>query len=204
VNLLTAVAEHNQARVVLTGSLEEPEPGDAASSPYALSKFAARAYGALLQELVALPVVVLRVFMVYGPKQREVQKLVPYVILSLLRGERPQLTSGRREVDWVFVEDVADAFLAAGAAEDVAGASLDVGSGSACSIRSLVLRLVALIDPGIEPDFDAIPDRSQEQVRVADVEAAARAIGWRPQVRLDEGLERTVSWYRDQLARGAV
>ena len=203
VNLLTAVAEHNQARVVLTGSLEEPEPGDAASSPYALSKFAAREYGALLQELVALPVVVLRVFMVYGPKQSEVQKLVPYVILSLLRGERPQLTSGGREVDWVFVEDVADAFLAAGRAEDIAGASVDVGSGSTCSIRSLVLRLVELINPHVEPDFDAIPDRPEEQLRVANVEASAAAIGWRPRVGLEEGLMRTVEWYREQLVRGA-
>lgn len=204
VNLLTAVAERDAARVVLTGSLEEAEPGEPTSSPYALSKSAARAYGELLQALVALPVVVLRVFMVYGPKQMDLRKLVPYVILSLLRGERPQLTSGRREVDWVYVGDVADAFLAAAAAEDVAAASVDVGSGRASSIRSLVLRLVELIEPRVEPDFEAVPDRPREQVRVADVEAAAAAIGWRPRVELDEGLAQTVSWYRDQFERGVL
>jgi nucleoside-diphosphate-sugar epimerase len=204
VNLLTAVAERDAARVVLTGSLEEAEPGEPTSSPYALSKSAARAYGELLQALVALPVVVLRVFMVYGPKQRDLRKLVPYVILSLLHGERPQLTSGRREVDWVYVGDVADAFLAAAAAEDVVAASVDVGSGCASSIRSLVLRLVELIDSSIEPDFEAVPDRPREQARVADVEAAAAAIGWQPRVGLDDGLAQTVSWYRDQLERGVL
>jgi UDP-glucose 4-epimerase len=204
VNLLTAIAESNPAaRVVLTGSLEEPTAGDVtASSPYAASKLAARSYGRLFNETMGLAVIVLRVFMVYGPRQKDVKKLVPYVILSLLRGERPQLASGSRAVDWVYVEDVVDAFIAAAATADVASASVDVGSGSACSIKSLVERLVEMIDPRIKPEFGAIADRALEQVRVADIEAAAAAIGWRPQVGLDDGLTRTVRWYREQLERG--
>jgi UDP-glucose 4-epimerase len=203
VNLLTAVAEHGAARVLLAGSLEEPEP-DAAeppSSPYAASKLAARSYAEMFGAVFGIPVVVLRIFMAYGPRQRDVRKLVPYVILSLLRGEAPQLTSGLREVDWVYVGDIADAFAAAATAETTA--AVDVGSGTTCSIRSLVERLVELIDPEIVPAFGAVADRPSEQIRAADVGAAARTIGWRPQVELEEGLRRTVNWYREELGRGA-
>jgi UDP-glucose 4-epimerase len=201
VNLLTAVAEHGRARVVLTGSMEEPEHGEPPSSPYAASKLAARSYGELFAAMLELPVIVLRLFMTFGPGQQDLRKLVPYVTLSLLRGVAPQLTSGQREVDWVYIDDVAAAFVAAGACSDVAGASVDVGSGTSCSIRSLVERLVELVDPTIAPVFGAVEDRPLEQVRTADVEAAAAAIGWQPRVSLDEGLERTVGWYRDNLAR---
>jgi nucleoside-diphosphate-sugar epimerase len=206
VNLLSVIAELGSARVVLAGSLEEPDAGEPPSSPYAASKLAARSYAELFRNVIGLPVVVLRVFMVYGPKQQDLRKLVPSVILSLLRGQPPQLTSGRREIDWVYVGDVADAFVAAALAEDqdAAAASVDVGSGTTCTIRSVVEQLVRLIDPRIVPSFGAIEDRTLEQVRVADVETAAREIGWRPQVDLREGLERTVSWYRTRIEPGAL
>ena len=204
VNLLTAVAEQGRTRVVLAGSLEEPEAGEPPSSPYSASKSAARSYGELFATVWNLPVVTLRVFMTYGPGQRDTRKLVPYVIRSLLRGEAPQLTSGNREIDWVYVEDTAAAFAAAAAASEPTVASVDVGSGKTCSIRSLVERLVELVDPRIVPVFGAIEDRPLEQVRTADVEATAAAIGWRPQVGLDEGLERTVEWYRARLEQGAL
>jgi UDP-glucose 4-epimerase len=204
VSLLTALAEHGSPRVVLPGTLEEPDPGEAPSSPYAASKLAARSYAELFQTVIGLPVVVLRIFMVYGPRQQDLRKLVPYVILSLLRGEAPRLTSGRREIDWVYVGDVADAFVAAAVVEDAAHASVDVGSGTACSIRSLVDRLVELIDPVTLPAFGAIEDRPLEQIRVADVETAAQAIGWRPRVTLDAGLRRTVDWYRRQIEEGLL
>jgi nucleoside-diphosphate-sugar epimerase len=204
VNLLGALAEQGTARVLLAGSLEEPAPGEAPSSPYAASKLAARSYADLFRTAFGLPVVVLRVFMVYGARQQDLKKLVPYVTLSLLRGQAPRLTSGRREIDWVYVDDVADAFVAAAVADDPAAASVDVGSGTTCSIRALVEQLVELVDPAIIPEFGAIEDRPSEQIRTADVDAAARAIGWRPQVGLDEGLQRTVEWYRRELAAGRV
>ena len=91
VNLLTAAAEAGEARVVLAGSMEEPDRDDPApSSPYAAAKSAASAYARLFDQLYGLPVVNLRVFMVYGPGQRDDTKLIPYVISSLLRGEAPR------------------------------------------------------------------------------------------------------------------
>jgi len=92
--------------------------------------------------LYQLPVVILRVFMVYGPGQGDLQKLVPYVITSLLKGETPRFTSGTREVDWIYVEDVVAAFLEAARAPGVEGATLDVGTGKLVTVRQVVERFV--------------------------------------------------------------
>jgi UDP-glucose 4-epimerase len=146
-------------------------------------------------------VVHLRVFMVYGPGQRDLRKLVPYVTVSLLRGQAPKLTSGAREVDWIYVDDVVDAFLRAAVAPGLEGGSLDIGSGELVTARALVGRLSDLVGGGLEPAFGAIADRQFERVRVADPTMAAEAMGWRPRTPLEEGLERTVEFYRAHLDR---
>lgn len=200
VNLMVAAVEGGRPRVVLAGSMEEPDFGDpdaVAQSPYAVAKWGQLAYARHFAALHELPVVHLRVFMVYGPGQLDLRKLVPYVTVSLLRGEAPRLTSGAREVDWVYVDDVVDAFLRAAVAREVRGRSLDVGSGQVVSVRALVARLADLV--GGEVVFGAVPDRALERVRVADPEPAEAAIGWRPQTPLDGGLTRTVAFYRDHL-----
>ena len=66
----------------------------------------------MFHALYKLPVVIARVFMVYGPAQQDLTKLVPYVILSILRGETPKISSGGRPVDWIYVSDVVDGFMA--------------------------------------------------------------------------------------------
>jgi nucleoside-diphosphate-sugar epimerase len=204
VNLMVACAEAGCSRVVLAGSMEEPDLGDpnaVAQSPYAVAKWGALAYARHLHALHELPVVHLRVFMVYGPGQLDLRKLVPYVTVSLLRGESPKLASGAREVDWIYVDDVVDAFLRAAVAPGLDARSLDVGSGELVTARALVLRLHELVGGHANPAFGAIPDRPLERVRAADPAPSAEAMDWRPQVGLEEGLARTVDFYRSNLDR---
>ncbi len=204
VNVMVACAEVGCPRVVLAGSMEEPDMGDAdavAQSPYAVAKWGALAYARHFQALHALPVVHLRVFMAYGPGQLDVRKLVPYVTVSLLRGEAPKLTSGARAVDWVYVDDVVDAFLRAAVAPGAEGRSLDIGSGELVTARSLVACLWELVHADVQPAFGAIPDRALERVRAADPAPAAEAMGWQPQTPLKDGLARTVAYYRANVDR---
>jgi UDP-glucose 4-epimerase len=204
VNVMVASAEAGGPRVVLAGSMEEPDMGDAdavAQSPYAVGKWGALAYARHFQALHDLPVVHLRVFMVYGPGQLDLRKLVPYVTVSLLRGEAPKLTSGERAVDWVYVDDVVDAFLRAAVAPGAEGRSLDIGSGELVTARSVVVRLRELVGGDVEPAFGAIADRRLERIRAADPSGAADALGWRSRMSLADGLERTVAFYRSNLDR---
>jgi nucleoside-diphosphate-sugar epimerase len=133
--------------------------------------------------------------MAYGPGQNPT-KVVPYTILALLRGEAPELSSGDRALDWVYVDDVIEAFVAAAWRPGIAGRTLDLGLGTTVRIRDVVGQLVRSVAPTIVPRFGARPDRPDDRPRVADVEATAAALGWRATTSLETGLARTVEWYR--------
>jgi UDP-glucose 4-epimerase len=204
VNILAAMAASGQGRVVLAGSLEEAgigEEGAPPSSPYAAAKWASTAYAAMFRALWASQIVTLRISMAYGPGQRDRRKLVPYVIDSLLQGRAPRLTSGTRRVDWVYVDDVIDAFLAAAATPDASGV-MDIGSGSSTSIGDVVSMIQSVLNVDVEPDFGALPDRPYDRDRLADITAAKTLLGWKPTVELSEGLAATVSWYRRTQGHG--
>jgi UDP-glucose 4-epimerase len=201
VNILTVASEVGCRRIVLTNSLEEPDPGDPTSipsSPYAAAKWASSGYARMFHALYQLPVVILRLFMVYGPAQQDLGKLIPYVTLCLLRGEAPRLSSGQRDVDWIYVDDVVDGIIAAAQASNVEGKTIDIGSGELVSIRNVVEHLVRLTNPTIQPVFGALAERPLEQVRKANVATAHAQIGWKPKTLLREGLENTVNWFRQE------
>jgi UDP-glucose 4-epimerase len=200
VNLLTAVAELGCQRFVLAGSLEEPEANQAEAiipgSPYAAAKWASSAYARLFHSLYDVPIVITRLFMIYGPEQKDLNKLIPYVILSLLRGESPRLSSGERPVDWIYVDDIVSGLVAAAQTPGVEGRTFDLGSGTLVSIRDVVQELSRQINPDISLQFGAIPDRPMEKVQVADDNATYAGLGWKHEVNLKQGLTQTISWYQ--------
>lgn len=207
VHLLTAATAVGCRRLVLAGSLEEPDPGEGDPtpvSPYAAAKWASSGYARMFHALYGTPVVTARLFMVYGPGQQDMKKLVPYVILSLLRREPLRLSSGTRPVDWIYVDDVVAGLVAAALAPDVLGAGVDIGSGRLVTVREITERLVAMIDPEARPAFGAIGDRPLERLRVADTATASARLDWAPRVGLDDGLGRTVEWYRGRLEEGGI
>jgi UDP-glucose 4-epimerase len=142
---------------------------------------------------------VLRVAMVYGPGQPDTTKLVPYTALELLGGREPQLSSGTRLVDWVYVADVVDAFLAAAQRERAPGRVLDIGSGAQVSIRDTVELLAELVGGHAKPRFGAIADRPMDDPQLADPQPAEEVLGWRATTSLTDGLRATVRWYTDQV-----
>lgn len=201
VNLLAAAAGSGQPRVVLAGSMEEPHPGEkmtTPSSPYAASKWASTAYAQMFHGLWALPTVVLRIAMAYGPDQPDERKLIPYVITSLLEGRVPALTSGEREIDWVYIDDVVEAFVAAATVPSAAGGVLDIGSGTPVGIKRIVEHVKEITGSELEPRFGALEDRRLDSARIAAIHDAAASLGWTPRVDLGEGLSRTVEWYRNR------
>ena len=197
VNVLVAAAEAGAARVVLAGSLEESDDaGAAVSSPYAMSKWAARGYARLFHEAFGQPVVTARLFMLYGPGQRDEKKLIPSTILALLRGQPPHVSSGERQVDWVYIDDAAEGVLACALAPNVNGRSVDIGTGVLTSVRAVVETLCELIPGKPAPAFGSVASRPNEQVRAAGVDLARGLTGWSPKVALREGLSRTIAWWR--------
>jgi UDP-glucose 4-epimerase len=204
VNLLSILAETGCRRFIVTGSLVEPDSRsgeDVPPAPYAASKWASSDYVRMFHALYKLPGVIARVFMVYGPAQQDTTKLIPYVIGRVLHGEAPQITSGRRLIDWVYVNDVAQGLARMAVAPDIAGRTVDLGSGSLISTAELVEKICELMGGKQKPRFGAIPDRPMEPTRVARVDDTVRMLHWSPQTSLADGLRRTIEWYRNEATR---
>jgi nucleoside-diphosphate-sugar epimerase len=198
VNVLLAALEIGSHRVVLAGSYEEPEPGEPPRSPYAAAKAGATAYARMFSTLYGLSTVVLRPAMIYGPGQPDTSKLIPYVVRCFLGGETPVRGTGRRPIDWVYVDDVVSAFTMAAATDGVDGEVIDIGSGELHTITEVVSLLRAATGSREEARFGGLSDRPSEQGLPADTLRAERLLGWRATTSLEEGLRLTVDSIRDE------
>jgi nucleoside-diphosphate-sugar epimerase len=204
VNLLTAVAKSApDARVVLAGSIEEPHQAHELTprSPYAAAKAAATAYARMFHSLWQVRVSVLQIAMVYGPGQPDRTKLIPYTTLALLRGEAAKLSSGTRLVDWVYVDDVVDAFVSTAETDAAIGEVFDICSGRLISIRETVELLASIVGSEASPEFSAVADRPMDLAQRGDPRRATEVVKWKSATPLDVGLRKTVAWYaEDSLA----
>ena len=203
--LLEAATRVGCRRIVWSGSLlEEPaayQTFPVPPSPYGASRWAASAYARMFHALFGAPVVILRPSYVYGPGQ-DPTKLIPHTISALLEGESPRLGSGMRRLDCVYATDAARAFCNAASAAGVEGRTIDIGSGSPSSVRSIVELIVRLIGPTAgRPLFGAVPARPLEQEVAVDVDEAADTLGWRATTGLEDGLRATVEWFHDAQRR---
>ena len=197
VNLLTAIAKAApSARIVLAGSIEEPHQHDDLTphSPYAAAKWAASAYARMFAALWDVRASVLQIAMVYGPAQPDLTKLVPYATLELLRGGVPRLSSGTRLVDWVYIDDVVDAFVRTVDADAAIGKVFDICSGRLVSIRDTVELLNLIVGGEAQPQFSALADRRMDRAQRGDPRAAGELLDWRASTALEDGLRKTVAW----------
>jgi nucleoside-diphosphate-sugar epimerase len=201
VNVLLAALAAGSRRVVLAGSYEEPESDATPRSPYAASKIGATGYARMFASLYGLSTIVLRPAMIYGPGQRDGSKLIPYVTRCFLAGEAPVLGSGKRPIDWVYVDDVVDAFVSAATAEGLDGEVIDVGSGELHTITEVVEILASETCAMTGAQFGGLADRPSEHVTAADTERARRLLGWTATTSLTEGLALTVKAVRSTLER---
>jgi UDP-glucose 4-epimerase len=167
-------------------------------SPYAASKYAAEVYGMLFSDLYKLPVVCLRYFNVFGPRQdpaSEYAAVIPKFIDRLLSGQPPLVFGdGEQTRDFVFVSDVVKANLLA-ADSAASGVSLNIAAGERYSLNSLVFVLNELLGGGIEP-VHAPARLGEVRHSQADISSARVTLGYYPEVSLPEGLRRTIEWFR--------
>jgi nucleoside-diphosphate-sugar epimerase len=163
---------------------------------------ASKAGGTLLAQAFGrahgLSVVALRPFTAYGPFEGR-HRLVPSTILSALRRAPIDLTGGEQTRDFVFVEDIAEAFLIAVEANDVAGETFNLCTGTETTVRELAQKVVDLTGTSAELRFGALPYRDDELWSLSgDPRRSAARLGWTARTSLHEGLQRTVAWFRDQ------
>lgn len=176
------------------------------ASPYAVSKAAAAMYGEVFSHIYGTEIALLRYFNVFGPRQDPTSQyaaVIPRFVTSLLKGEAPMINGdGRQSRDFTFVENVVEANLAACACPNRLSGTYNV----ACGGTTTILRLYELISQelglNIAPTHG--PPRPGDISRsFADIARAKEAFGYAPRVSVEEGVRRTVAWYRAQYAAGA-
>lgn len=200
-NIMMAAQGTSCRRIILIGSLDEHlEEGKPILpvSPYAASKIAAGAYARMFHSLYQLPVVVARPFMVYGPQQKDRNKLVPYTIQSVLNQQEAFFTNGARKADWVYVSDVVDALLRIAVSPGIDGASIEIGTGKLTSVKEVVQLIFRKLNSPVEPGFGLRPNRGTENEIAAAVKDTKEKTGWEAQVDLETGMEHTIHWYQQQ------
>jgi UDP-glucose 4-epimerase len=141
----------------------------------------------------------LRLTASYGPMD-DAHRLIPSIILSLLRGNRVALTSGEQQWDYLYVEDAIKAVWKVAMTSEAQGI-FNLGSGNACSIRGIAKHVRDMIDPHLPLGFNEVPYSADRIMRLQADVSRLRAIGWSPETDIDEGLRRTVDWFRDNAWR---
>lgn len=174
------------------------------NSAYAVAKLAATAFCAQAARAGTLSAVTLRLYSAYGPFE-DPRRLIPTLLAHGLRGQLPPLVAPDTARDYVAVEDVADAFLAAAAhTGHPPGAIYNIGSGIQTSVAEIVEVVRRLLSVSAEPAWGSHPARRWDtSCWQADPRRARSALGWSPSVDLETGLGRTLAWLRasPELAR---
>jgi UDP-glucose 4-epimerase len=209
VNLLHALEGSGYERLVNIGTSEiygdvtSPFREDMAVrpvSPYAASKYAAEGLCRVFHQGRGWPIVMIRPFNAYGPAQTP-DRVIPEIIIRALAGQDVLMTRGRQTREFNFVEDLVDGMVRAAAVQGVEGELLNLGCEHDVSMRQVATTILELMGNPVTARFGALPDRPTEiwEMR-SDSTKAKKLLGWAPRHSLAEGLEKTIAWYRRELA----
>jgi NAD dependent epimerase/dehydratase len=168
-------------------------------SPYSASKIAADAIALSFYHSFNLPVAVARPFNTYGPRQSD-RAVIPSIISQALTKDKLTLGSTTPTRDFTFVTDTAEGFIKVAESEKSVGREINIGSGKEISIENLIKKIVSLVgrDVALEYDKERVrPAGSEVQRLLADNTIAKELLGWSPKVSLDEGLEKTIRFIKD-------
>jgi UDP-glucose 4-epimerase len=176
-------------------------------SPYAVSKAAGEQYAAVWARLYDVETVGLRYFNVFGPRQdpaSEYAAVIPRFILWGLRGEPLEVHGdGTQSRDFTYVDNVVEANVLAAKAADAAGEVVNVGCGDRVSLLDIIAALERLLGRRLERRHT--PRRPGDVPHtLADVAKAKRLLGYTPLVDFEEGLRRTVEFFRSGGSAGST
>ena len=211
VNVLIAARDAKVKRVVYAASSSaygesatlpkheamKPDP----ISPYAVAKLASEQYMVSFYRCYGLETVCLRYFNIFGPRQdpsSPYSGVLAKFITQMLRGEQPSIFGdGEQSRDFTFIDNAVDANLLAckAPAENVAGQVFNVATGRRVTLNETFKMLLELTPYKGQPKY--APERGGDiKHSLADISKAAAGFGYKPSVNFDEGLRRTVDWYR--------
>jgi dTDP-glucose 4,6-dehydratase len=210
-NVLLAARDAGVERVVHTSTsevygtaqrvpIDETHPLQG-QSPYSASKIGADKIAESFHCAFDLPVVTLRPFNTYGPRQ-SARAVIPTIITQALTQNVVRLGNLEARRDLVFVSDTVEGFLKSAHTPGIEGKTFNLGTGVDLEVRDLAQEIIALIGKPVKvvvaPER-LRPEKSEVQRLLADNTLAQQRLGWTPQVSRREGLGRTIAWITEHL-----
>lgn len=199
--------EHLKSFVNLGSSDEygnQPAPQDESMreepiAPYSFAKCAATHLLQMMYRTEGFPGKIARIFLTYGPGQ-DSRRFLPQVVLGCLADRDIPTSEGQQLRDFCYVEDVASGLFQLLESEKADGEVVNIASGQPIAIRDMFEKIRSIIGAG-RPEYGKYPYRPGENMRLfASIEKAKRLIGFEPATSLDDGLARTIDYYRDLLS----
>jgi UDP-glucose 4-epimerase len=161
-------------------------------SAYSFSKVTATALCQMMHGLYGYPVAVLRPTVAYGPGQRG-NMFIPALIGSLKENKKFEMTKGEQTRDFIYVEDLIDAYVSCAASRKMNGQIYNIGSGKPYSIREIAEKIGDLMGKKGLIHFGGVEYRRSEIMSYyVDCSKAGEELGWKPKTSIDEGLRRTI------------
>ena len=208
VHLLEACLRTGFESFVNTGSSSEYGVKDHApseteivepNSHYAVTKASATLFCRYTARHHEAPVSTLRLYSVFGPYEEQT-RLIPTLIRRGLKGELPPLVDPDGAHDFVFIDDVLDAYLlATTVAHQELGAVYNIGTGTQTTMREVVEIAQRVLEIPAEPVWGSMPNRSWDTaVWLANSQKAWTALHWKPRTSFENGFRRTVEWFRQR------
>lgn len=215
-NVLQAARNHNVTRVLHTSTsevygtaqyvpIDEKHPV-VGQSPYSASKIGADKMAEGYFCSFGLPVVTVRPFNTFGPRQ-SARAVIPTIITQAIAGDTIRLGSTGPTRDFTFVADTVEGFIRLAVADNVAGKTINLGSGREVTIPDVVTTVGKLLGKNLTTVFDAErvrPAASEVERLLSDFRLATELCGYRPSHTLEEGLGQSISWIKDNLDRYRV
>ena len=170
-------------------------------SPYSASKIGADKLAESFYRSYDLPVVTLRPFNTYGPRQ-SARAVIPTIITQALMQSTIRLGNLEARRDLSYVSDTVEGFLKAGNHKDLEGQTFNLGSGSEIRIGDLAQKVIELIGSPAQIVIDPRrlrPEKSEVGRLLADNRLAKEKLGWEPKITLEQGLSLTIDWVRKHL-----
>lgn len=210
-NILQASRDYNVGRIVVTSTsevygtaqyapIDESHPLQG-QSPYSASKIGADKIAESFYRSFDTPVVIARPFNTFGPRQ-SARAVIPTIITQLLNGTCGiRLGALHPTRDLNYVTDICQGFISLAGCSEAIGKEVNIGSGREISIRDLACLLISYIHPEAKitsEDIRKRPENSEVDRLLCDSSLLKRLTGWHPEVSLEEGLKKTIEWFRNK------
>lgn len=209
-NVLQAARDLNIGKVLVTSTSEvygtaqyvpidekHPKQGQ---SPYSATKIGADHIAESFYRSFGLPVIIVRPFNTYGPRQ-SARAVIPTIITQLLSGKKEiKLGALHPTRDLLYVKDTAAGFAAIAQAENVNGQEINIATQQEISIQDLAQKLIQEINPAakiVSEDQRLRPEKSEVERLLGSNEKIRKLAGWKPAYTLDEGLKETIEWFEE-------